>query len=583
MQRCSTGASLSSSIHWRPTTTIRPHAISTLLTTLRTRNLLLLMLGRLVSSSGDWLYTVGISVAMYRYSGNSSIAVGMLFLVRMVPYVLLGSLSGALAGRLGYRRAMITADLGRMLAVLLLALLLSPGTWGSMYPLVFIVSCFTSLFRPASVGIIPSLVRSSDELLSANATLMQADNIALLLGSLIGGIVASRGDVTLLLVIQALTFGVSAASLLLIQPRTPEPSEAEQGPEAQGEEKVAGYGGWMGGVRLITERPVLVFVVSIIVIPELVSGAVIVWITPFSYHALHLGNAGVGYLFAALGAGSILGGFVAAASAADRPLDIALVTSVAGGGLALAIFGATSIAAVALVAIAVLGAAETVEFAVLDTLVQKGIPERLIGVAMGSIMSLCMILMLAGNVVSGVLTQVPGLRPSIVGLGVLTIVIAFGVWWNYRRQLARLPSEQILMTVPAFAALPSTLRTWALQRMERQIMPASAVLMRQGERGDRLYVLAEGRARVDIANEQGIVSSKELDAGQVIGEIALLHDVPRTATVTALTPLVAYSLSREDVSELQARAAEFRESLLEMANSRLEYQGTLRTALAARS
>ncbi|HCF99186.1 MAG TPA: hypothetical protein DEV93_01425, partial [Chloroflexi bacterium] len=99
----------------------------------------------------------------------------------------------------------------------------------------------------------------------------------------------------------------------------------------------------------------------------------------------------------------------------------------------------------------------------------------------------------------------------------------------------------------------------------------------------RLYVLAEGRARVDIANEQGIVSSKELDAGQVIGEIALLHDVPRTATVTALTPLVAYSLSREDVSELQARAAEFRESLLEMANSRLEYQGTLRTALAARS
>ena len=330
------------------------------------------------------------------------------------------------------------------------------------------------------------------------------------------------------------------------------------------------------------ERPVLVFVVTIIIVPEIVSGADIVWFTPYSYHALHLGNAGVGYLFAALGAGSILGGFVAAASGSDRPLDVALFTSVAAGGLALVIFGAASNAVVALIAMAVLGAAETVEFAVVDTLVQQGIPERLIGAAMGSVMSISMILMLSGNVLSGVLVQTAGLQRSIVGFGLLAIVVAAGVWWNYRRQLDRLPSEQVLMTVPAFAALPANLRAWALQRMERQVIPAGTVLMRQGEPGDRLYVLAQGRARVDVAGEGGRTMTRDLDPGQVIGEIALLHDVPRTATVTSLTPLVTYSLSRADVVELQARAAEFRESLLEMANARLEHQGVLRTALAAR-
>jgi MFS family permease len=541
------------------------------------------MLGRLVSSSGDWLYTVGISVAVYKYSGHDSVAVGMLFLVRMVPYVLFGSYSGSLAGRLGYRRAMIVADLGRMLAVGLLALLLSPATWLTMYPLVFVVAALATLFRPASVGIIPSLVRSSDELLAANATLMQADNIALLVGSLVGGVVASSGHVTLLLVIQSLTFGVSALSLLLIRPKEHEPVASDQGAEGSIPEEPGARGGWIAGVKLVTERPVLLFVVTIIVLPELVSGAVIVWFVPYSYHALHLGNAGVGYLFAALGAGSILGGFVAAASASDRPLDVALVASVCVGGLALAIFGVASTAAVALVAIALLGAAETVEFAVLDTLVQQGIPERLIGAAMGTIMSLCMVLMLTGNVVSGVLARVPGLRPSIVTLGVLVIVVAVAVWWNYRHQLARLPSERVLLTVPAFAALPSDLQGWALQRMQRNVIPTGTVLMRQGEPGDRLYVLAEGRARVDVAGDDGHAVTRELDPGQVIGEIALLHDVPRTATVTALMPLVTYSLSRADVAELQARAAEFRESLLEMANGRLEHQGALRLALAARS
>jgi predicted MFS family arabinose efflux permease len=540
----------------------------------------LLLLGRLVSSSGDWLYTIGISVSVYLYSGHNSVAVGVLFLVRMLPYVLLSSYAGVLADRLGPRTAMIVADLSRMAAVAVLAVALSSSTWLAIYPIVFIVTAFNALFRPASVAIIPSLVNSDDELLAANATLMQADNIALLAGSLIGGVVASQGYVTLLLVVQALTFGVSALSLFAIHPRVEEASDPEG--EAAAAAATAGSS-MLRGLRLIWERPVLLFVMTVILLPEFVSGATVVWVAPYSFHVLHLGNAGIGYLYAAIGVGSLLGGFLVAFVGGDKPLDTALMVSVAAGGAAVVLFGAVPIGAVALVALGLLGAAETVEFAVLETLVQAGVPKSLIGTAMGAVMSICMICMLLGNVISGVLVLVPGLQQSLVIMGVLVMVVSVVMWANYRRQLAKLPAESVLLRVPAFAALPADLQRWAMQRMERIAVSAGTVLMRQGEIGDRLYVIAEGTVGVQVTGEGIVRKPADIGPGEVVGEIALLHDVPRTATVTAKTPVVAYTLTREDVNDLLSRATDLRESLLQIASSRLEYSGALRLALNARS
>jgi len=526
---------------------------------------------------------IAISVAVYQFSGHDSVAVGILFLVRMGPYVLFGSYLGSVASRLGYRRAMVTADVGRAVAVALLALVLSPASWLALYPLAFIIAALGALFRPASAGIIPSLVRSDGELLAANSTLMQADNIALLLGSLIGGVVAGQGHVSLLLAVQAATFAVSAGSLLLIHPHVSDQSIDEMAAFG-GAVVESGRGGvWLSGFRLVTARPILLFVISIVLLPELVSGAVIVWFAPYSNQVLHLGNAGIGYLFAALGAGSIIGGFVAAAIGGNRPLDAVLSASVALGGVALAIFGLAPTAVIAIGAVAVLGAAETVELAAMDTLVQQGIPERLIGPAMGTIMSVCMSFMLFGNVVSGVLARVPGLRPSIVGMGILVTVVVPVVWQNYRRRQGELPAEDQLMGIPSFAALPVDVRGWAVGRMERRLFPAGAVLMRQGDAGDSLFAIGSGRISVEVARHDAPLVTTELGPGHIVGEIALLHDVPRTATVTALSPLVAYSLSRQDVDELRSRAGEFRESLLDMATARLGDQGTLGLGLAGLS
>jgi MFS family permease len=126
--------------------------VKELLAVLRNRNIALLLSGRLVSSLGDWLYYIALSVAIYKYSGGASFYVGVFWVVRLVPTLVLGPFAGALADRMGYRRAMIAADLGRMVLVTLLALLLRRSDWAIIYPLAFGVTSLSSLFRPANDG-----------------------------------------------------------------------------------------------------------------------------------------------------------------------------------------------------------------------------------------------------------------------------------------------------------------------------------------------------------------------------------------------------------------------------------------------
>jgi MFS family permease len=107
--------------------------VGNLLAVLRNRNLALLLSGRAISLLGDAMYQIALSVAIYHYSGNSSY-VGVLWFLFLVPILILGPVGGAIADRLGHRRAMIIADLGRLVVVALLAITLRPSTWALAYP-----------------------------------------------------------------------------------------------------------------------------------------------------------------------------------------------------------------------------------------------------------------------------------------------------------------------------------------------------------------------------------------------------------------------------------------------------------------
>lgn len=550
---------------------------------LRNRNMALLMSGRLVSAGGDWIYLIALSIALFQYGGGRAFLISLFWLVKLIPNLVFGPFSGALADRIGYRRAMILADLGRMVLVAGLALTLNGVTWPIIYPVAFLVTSLNTLFSPASTGIIPSLVGSREERLAANAVILQVNSIALIVGSAIGGLEAGMGYVSQLLLIEAATFGVSAISLTFIHPHAPVVTASTSEAEEEADEVVSADdepGGFLGSFKMLARRPILLFAASVLALPELASGAVVVWIVPYSesHQYLNLGSSGVGYLYTALGIGAVVGGIVAASLGSSIRLDYLLAGSVLAGGAALALFGAFPLVIPALFFLLVVGLAETVETAAQQTLLQQSVPENMIGRASGTLDSFLFNMMIVGNVISGVLAGTVGLRYSIIGLGILIVLVtSYSVWRLYRATEGQ-PTAESLAAIPVFAGVSAPVREWAVRRMTRERYPAGAVIVAQGTEGDRFYTIARGTAEVTVAGEEG--PRRTLGAGDFFGEIALLHNVPRTATVRAETPLILWELTREDFEELQRRASEFRDSLLEVASMRLEGDSTVRMALA---
>jgi MFS family permease len=353
--------------------------------------------------------------------------------------------------------------------------------------------------------------------------------------------------------------------------------------EEDEEEEASGAGepsGYIGSYRMLARRPVLLFSAMVLALPELASGALVVWLVPYaeSHQYLSMGASGVGYLYTANGIGSVAGGVVAAWLGSSMRLDYLLAWSVLAGGIAFSLVGLIPIAIPVLCFILVIGVVETVETAVQQTLLQQSVPENMIGRASGTLDSFLVNMMLVGNVVSGILAATVGVRYSILGLGILVIITTLGSWFRLYRATVGQPTPESLAAIPAFAGVSESVRRWAVRRMTRERYAAGTVLIRQGDVGDRFYTIARGYVRVAVAG-QSEAARRTLGPGDFFGEIALLHDVPRTATVTAETPVILWELTREDFEELQRRASEFRDSLLETASMRLSQDTAVRTAL----
>lgn len=104
-----------------------------------------------------------------------------------------------------------------------------------------------------------------------------------------------------------------------------------------------------------------------------------------------------------------------------------------------------------------------------------------------------------------------------------------------------------LARVGLFASLPGETLAKLADRMQRDEVPAGTVLVREGERGGRFYVLLSGVAGV---SQSSLGDRRVLRAGEFFGEVALTMHVPRTATVTAMTPCVVASCDSATFDEL---------------------------------
>jgi hypothetical protein len=211
----------------------------------------------------------------------------------------------------------------------------------------------------------------------------------------------------------------------------------------------------------------------------------------------------------------------------------------------IALVGVWPNTAAALVLLGVVGAGATVIDVSGVTLLQRAVPDEVLTRVMGVLQSLYVGTLGLGAVAAPGLIALFGNRGALIATGAMPPVVALLTW---RRLLALdrtvappPPGLELLRSIPMFRPLPAAM----IEQLAGELVPvhvsSGSVVVRQGEEGDRFYVVAHGELEVSVDGTRG----EELHDGDYFGEIALLHDVPRTATVSARTDADLLALDRD--------------------------------------
>jgi hypothetical protein len=298
----------------------------------------------------------------------------------------------------------------------------------------------------------------------------------------------------------------------------------------------------MAGFEAIARTPRAPLIVALGVAQAFVRGCLNVLIVVAVFRVFHGSASQVGYLTAAIGVGGVLGAFGAMTLEGRRlavPFGLALVL----WGLPIALIAPRPDFSAAAVLLAIVGAANSVEDVALFTLLQRIIPDHVLTRALGVFWGIAMGAVAIGSIIAPLIVAVIGPRPALIAVGSILPLLTLASYRRLReldRMVAPAPELELIERVPMFAPLSIATK----ERVAAHLIPVSVsageVVIRAGQAGDRFYIVGEGTLDIDLGSTHAAAHE-----GDYFGEIALLRDVPRTATVTAVADSKLYALERD--------------------------------------
>jgi MFS family permease len=494
------------------------------------------------SCIGDWAFIIALSV--YAYGQGGAAAVGIVALVRSLAGAVAAPFASVLADRYPRRAVMIASDLASAIGVTGCAVLVATdGPPLALYALSLTPLVAGTAFQPAQTAMLPSLTRTPEELTAANVATSTIDSAAMFVGPALGAaLLAVTGTATVFLA-DALTFIWSVALVVRIPSRP-----APEVPVAEPDETAEPEGFWReltAGIRTIAGDARLRVLIGLFGVQTLVSGVLTVLIVVMALDLLDIGSSGVGALNAAMGVGGLLGSLTAFALIGRGRLASDFALGLLAWGIPIALIALVASPPFALVMLAVLGIGNTLVDVAGLTLLQRVVPDQVLGRVLGALESVFVASFGIGAALAPVLIDVLGTRGALAVTGAILPVCAV-LAWPVLRSLDRETGEperaSLLRSVPFLAVLPDP----AIERLARLLDPVPVtpgeVVVAEGEPGDRFYVVEEGR--FEVAAHGRVVSS--VGPGDYFGEIALVRNVPRTATVKALTEGRLLALDRDE-------------------------------------
>jgi MFS family permease len=480
--------------------------------------------------SAEWAHFVALGVFAYGHGGAT--AVGIAGVVRLLPAAVIAPFASSLGDRFRRERFLLGLVLAGGVALVVSAVGALMDDRIVVFGAAAAVGICTTLFRPALVALLPSLARSAQELIAANGATSTIESLGTLLGPLGAGVLAAFADATAVFVVAALVLLGSAAVLACVS--------VEGDVRAPSTE--AGLGIWQG-FAAIGEIKRARLLVGLIAAQTFIRGCLNVLLVVTSYQVLHRGAAGVGYLTAAIGAGGLIGALGAISLRGER-LAPPFAWGLVFWGVPIMLVAPLPDPVPVVVLLAAVGAANSIVDVAGFTLLQRTVPDAVLTRVLGVTWGLAMGTVALGSSVAPALLTLVGLRPALLVVGAVLPVLVLAVYRRLQGVDAEVaPSEQLNLVegVALFAPLSLVAKQRIASHLIHLDVATGDVVVRAGMAGDRFYIIDAGAVEVDLGSR-----TTHLGPGDFFGEIALLRDVPRTATVRAESEATLYALERDD-------------------------------------
>jgi len=497
------------------------------------RSLVLAQTGMAISEIGSYAY--GTAIAVWGYEQGGAALVGAQQTIRLLLAAGISPVAGFVADLFPRRSFMVWCNVASAAVAALIALAVGlSAPVAAVVTVAMLSTVIGNAFDAIAGGLNAELVDTPQELASANAAWEVVKGAAVFVGPGIGGGALALAGTSTVLWGNAVSFAICAVLLGMVA--MPVRRKQDRKPDWRQFFVASRLLFTLGDVRV----PVVVSLLQ-----RVQSGVLGVVLVVVAIESLDIGRGGVGYLSAVIGLGTVVGGaFVLRRTRAGRPgLDMTIGTLVAG--VAFLMLGALPGLVTALIALAAVGAAGPWVNVGFRTIPQRVISHRMVGQFFGSANAVQRLASAFGGMVAMVLLHLGGLHVTFVVTGIATVVVAWLSSTSLRSADERLKPPRLLdfvRGVSLFAPLGLiTQERLARSLTERWVGPGT-VIMQEGGEAHHFYLIESGRVQIT----QGDRVLREEGPGDFFGEIALLRNVPRTATVTALEPCVLQMLTRED-------------------------------------
>jgi MFS family permease len=495
-------------------------------------------LGWLLALAADGAYVV--SLLVYAYGEGGVLAAGLVTTFRSLPAGFLAPVLSSFADRFPKARVLLAVHVLRGLTVALVA-----GSAFAAVPITLVLvpvvleGLMIGLNRATTLSLMPALARSPQELVAGNATITLGEGVGALVGPVVAGALLMVGGPGLGLSASAAAYGLAAVaviSLEVIAVRVTATPDAGRGSRRLLE--------MLAGFAALRRYPSAGVVVGLFGAQTVVRGALTVMIVATAVELLGIGESGVGYLTSAIGGGALVGATLAMTLVSGGRLALPFAIALAMWSLPIAVLGFVPHPAFAFALLGVVGAANASLDVAGFTLLQRCVPNAVRGRVFGALESVAALAMTIGAAATPLLVEVIGLEGALVAVGLFLPLLAIATYPILRGAdaAAVVPHRQLtlLRRIPMFAPLPLTVMEHLASSLEHARYDAGTEVITQGDAGNCFYVVASGA--VDVIHDGRHV--KTLGEGDGFGEIALLSERPRTASVIAREPLETFRLVR---------------------------------------